>query len=309
MIRPAAALLCCFLLYACESNNILKETRVLSYPSASAIEKYEGRFHIMGDDAHSLLVVDSTLAVADSVKLFPGEEKRIPKAIKPDLEAMTVIYAGPESLLLMIGSGSLVPFRNLAITYHFRTGVYDSIRLDSFYAGIRDLGIKELNIEGIASLPQGLVLANRGHLAYPKNHLIFTSFSVLSGRSQGPINVIPLGGNADSSNFSGVSGLTYSRKSDGLVLSVSTESTTNALDDGAIGKSYLWIIRNISSKRNWKAVNPDRIIDLEAVDERFRGQKIESVCIDRETADFFHLVLVADNDDGQSTIFRVVIEK
>ena len=56
-------------------------------------------------------------------------------------------------------------------------------------------------------------------------------------------------------------------------------------------------------------MNPDRIIDLEAVDERFRGQKIESVCIDRETADFFHLVLVADNDDGQSTIFRVVIEK
>ncbi|MND05646.1 hypothetical protein D3C83_265740 [compost metagenome] len=51
------------------------------------------------------------------------------------------------------------------------------------------------------------------------------------------------------------------------------------------------------------------IIDLEEVDARFKGQKIESVCILKETKDFLHLALAADNDDGSSTLFRLVVEK
>ena len=90
-------------------------------------------------------------------------------------------------------------------------------------------------------------------------------------------------------------------------MTVSTEDTRNSMDDGAIGKSYLWIIKNITTKKRWKAVNPDKIIDLDAADARFRGQKIESVCITKETNKSLYLTLVADNDDGTSSLFRLVI--
>jgi hypothetical protein len=117
-------------------------------------------------------------------------------------------------------------------------------------------------------------------------------------------------GHSDSSMFQGVSGLAYSARSDKLLLTVSTENTRNNFDDGAIGKSYLWVVDNFSAKKNWKAINPNRVVDLEKSDSRFAGNKIESVCITRESNDFLHLVLAADNDaEGRSSLFRIVVEK
>jgi hypothetical protein len=298
-----------FFAASCETNHLLKEVKRLDYPSASGIENFDGRLYLVGDDANYILVLDSGFNKVDSIPLFNYREKRIPKPVKPDLEGTTTIYGGKESLLLSIGSGSLPPWRNSAYFFHYKSRKTDSIRLDSFYSELQSLGVKEINIEGICSIQPTLVLANRGNLSYRSNQLIFTNLSVLYGRTQGPINIVKLGGNNDTSEFRGVSGLSYSKRSDRLLLTVSTEATASATEDGAIGKSYLWMIRNFSSKRNWKAINPDLIIDLEEVDARFKGQKIESVCILKETKDFLHLALAADNDDGSSTLFRLVVEK
>jgi hypothetical protein len=146
-------------------------------------------------------------------------------------------------------------------------------------------------------------------LASRYNYLILTSHKFWQDQLNAPITLVRMGINTDSSLFSGVSGLAYSQKSDALLLTVSTEETTSTFEDGAIGKSYLWIVRNISSKRNWKAINPDRVIDLTALDRAFSGQKIESVTVMKETKKFWHLVLAADNDNGSSTLFKVVVEK
>ena len=68
-------------------------------------------------------------------------------------------------------------------------------------------------------------------------------------------------------------------------------------------------MENISAKKRWKAINPDKIIDLEDVDDRFKGQKVESVCILAESDNSITLLLAADNDNGSSTLFRVIISK
>jgi hypothetical protein len=302
---------CTFIsLSGCESNHLLRETKKIShYPSASAIEYFGGRFYVMGDDARYLLVLDSSLQAVDSIRLVPGTGPRLAKAVKHDFESLAIMPAREESVLLGIGSGSLAPWRNQAFLYHIRSGKTDSLRLDSFYATLSQLNIREINIEGACFIPQNLLLVNRGNLGYRKNHLVLTTLSALMARHLNRIQVIPLGGNEDSAVFRGVSGLAYSRRSDWLLLTVSSEETTNALDDGEIGNSYLWIVKNISAKKNFKAINPDEVIDLVSVDPAFRGQKIESVCITKETGDFLHLLLAADNDDGSSTLFRLVVEK
>jgi hypothetical protein len=93
-------------------------------------------------------------------------------------------------------------------------------------------------------------------------------------------------------------------------MSVSTENTVNSYDDGTIGKSYLWIINDISSgKKRYLALNPDRIIDLEEIDERFKGHKIESVCIISENRKQMELVLSADDDKGKTTLFKLLLDK
>lgn len=292
---------------SCGSNNMLKEIKKLDhYSSASGIEYFRNHYYVIGDDANNLLILDEAFNSKDSIQLYSFSEKRIPKAIKPDLEAITVTKNGT---LLIVGSGSLAPTRNTAWIIDPVTKQKDSIRLDIFYQRLKLNGLDEINIEGICSMPGSVVFSNRGSKGYPKNHLIFTNEDFLKDQTNARLIIVPVGSNTDSSFFNGVSGLAYSTKSDRLIITVSTEDTRNNMDDGAIGKSYLWIVKNISSKKGWKAINPDEIIDLEAIDPKFNGQKIESVCITKETTRFLHLVLAADNDNGASSIFRLIVEK
>jgi hypothetical protein len=91
---------------------LLKEIKPLpDYPSASGITYYNKQFYIIGDDASNLLILDSNLIIKDSIQLYSFAEKRIPKVVKPDLESITLIA---DNKLLLLGSGSLSPTRNVA---------------------------------------------------------------------------------------------------------------------------------------------------------------------------------------------------
>jgi hypothetical protein len=286
---------------------MLKEIKKLDhYPSASGIEYFNNQFYVIGDDANNLLILDSNLIPTDSINLYSFAEKRIPKKLKADIEAITITK---NNKLLLLGSGSISPTRNIGWLFDPVSKQKDSIRIDTFYQRLKHNGIEEINIEGICTIPGSVILTNRGSKGYPKNYLILTSEIFWTDQANAPISLILVGINADSSLFTGVSGITYSKQSDRLILTVSTEDTRNNMDDGAIGKSYLWIIENISAKKKWKAINPNQIIDLENEDPQLKGQKIESVCVTKETKNFLHLVLVADNDDGSSSIFKLIIEK
>jgi hypothetical protein len=299
------------LLSSCSGNTqFLTEVKDLpSYSSASGIEFSNGNYYIMGDDATHLLVLDSNLAVTDSIAIFNSTEKRIPKSSKPDLEALVMIYKERKPQLLMMGSGSLEPFRNMAVIFDPATKLHEEIRMDTFFHRLKYYGLQELNIEGACSIPGNIVLSNRGHKGSPKNHLVFTSPDFLVRQAIAPVTIIKVGASQDSSQFQGVSGLAYARRCDKLLLTVSTEDTRNVHEDGAIGKSYLWVIDNISSKKRWNSINPTRIIDLEKADRRFKGHKIESVCVVKETKNFLQLALVADDDDGSSMLFKLDISK
>jgi hypothetical protein len=286
---------------------MLKEIKTLdTYPSASGMEYFNGQFYIIGDDANQLLVLDSNLVIKDSIPLYNFPEKRIPKGLKADLESITLTA---DNKLLILGSGSKDPYRNSAWLIDPLTKQKDSIPLDTFYARLKVNNIKEVNIEGSCAIPGFQLLSNRGSKGYPKNQLIFTRPEFWKEQSSSPITTIFAGTQKDTAVFNGVSGMAYAKKSDRLILTVSTEDTRNTVDDGAIGKSYLWIVHTISNKKRWSAINPDQVIDLEKLDYRFKGQKIESVCLYRETKDFLHLLLAADNDNGSSTLFKVIIDK
>lgn len=288
----------------------LKEVKQLpDYPSASGIEYYNKQFYIIGDDASKLLILDSNFTITDSIQLYSSTEKRIPKNIKADLEAITTVKHNDSIHLLLLGSGSLFPFRNTAWLIDPVTKQKKEFSLDTFYQRIKNRGLTELNIEGACSFESSVILSNRGHKGFPKNHLILTSHGFWSNQLSADINIIKIGANEDSTQFRGVSGLAYARRSDKLILTVSTEATSSTYEDGAIGKSYLWIVDNINSKTRWGAINPNKVIDLEEADARFKGQKIESVCVVNETRRIIQLAIVADNDDGSSVLFKFIIEK
>lgn len=300
-----------FYLSACKPSDepvLLGMKSLNDYPSGSGLAFYREKIYLMGDDASYLFVSDTSFKQTQAISFFVTDEKRIPKNVKKDPEAATILR-GSSPLLFVIGSGSNERLRNFCWILDLATNAKRELTLDTFYNRLLAAGIRELNIEGIATLPSGLVLASRGNKSYLKNHLIFTSHNFWKNQSEAPISIATIGVTADTSLFSGVSGLEYSRTSDKLLLTISTENTYNPMDDGAIGKSYLWIVNDISSKTGYSGINPTVILDLENIDARFKKQKIESVCIISDTKKDAELVFVSDDDKGGSVLFKVRMNK
>lgn len=263
----------------------------------------------MGDDTPNMIILDTNFQVLDSVPLLLHSGSRIPKDIKPDLEASAISVVNNETVIYFFGSGSLDPYRNAGWKYNIRTKAKDNIYLQPLYSKTKKDGIAQLNIEGAAFLDNYLILVNRGNKGYTQNQLIILNREFWKIDTNFRYTAIPFAIQKDTALFKGVSGLTYADQSDKLIMTVSTEDTRNAYDDGTIGKSYLWIINKISGKLSSTTIKPDIMIDLEEIDPQFKGQKIESATVIEETKNFIRLVLVADNDDGSSTIFKVGIEK
>ena len=297
-------------LFSCSADFTFNESKLLNdYPSGSGLAYFNNRIYLIGDDATGLLVTDTAFNIVNSIKLFESQQKRIPKELKQDLEAATVVHINKTPKILLLGSGSLAPYRNSGWLIDPATKQKTQLDLKPFYTRLKAEGIDALNIEGAATLPGGIVLASRGNKSFAVNYLIFTADRFWDKQDSAAIKIIKVGTNTDTAFFHGVSGLEYSGMSDQLLITVSTENTFSSTADGAIGKSYLWIINNISSKRNMAAINPNKIFDLEEMDERFKGHKIESVCILSENKKQMQLALVADDDKGTSILFKITFKK
>ena len=304
------ALCCLFFLGACnEKYTVTDYTRFSHFPSGSAIEFKRDFYYLAGDDANYLLKLDKNWKATDSVILSTHSGKRISKDIKPDIEATTFLF-GSRNNLFLVGSGSLSPYRDSMIVLNVDSNQKTIYPLSVFHQRLKRAGINEINIEGAASTPWGLILSNRGHNNNRKNHLVFTSNDFFEEQQDAEFRIATIGVNMDSTAaFTGISGLCYSGMSDRLLLTVSTENTESSYQDGEIGKSYLWIVEDISSKRRFMGMNPNQVIDLVKIDKRFIGQKIESVSITHETNKILEVVLVADNDNGETGLFKLLIQK
>ncbi|MEO6584425.1 MAG: hypothetical protein ABIO05_08880 [Ferruginibacter sp.] len=300
---------CLIFFIACNQEPVLTKVMPLpDYPSGSAIAHFKKNIYLMGDDAPYLLVIDTGFRSIDTIQFFSSADKRIPKDVKKDPEAITNIEYENNPALLLLGSGSL-PTRNICWIIIPTSKQKITISLDTFYRRLQQMGIKEINIEGAATTPSGIVLACRGNKAFAKNYLIFTSHNFWHNQQEANIQLATLGVQSDTSNFVGVSGLEYSKLHDQLLITLSTENTYDAYTDGVIGKSFLWQVNDISLKHTYSGINPNKTFDLEAIDGRFKKQKIESVCILAENASRQELLLVADDDKGGSVLFQLTLPR
>jgi hypothetical protein len=284
-----------------------KTTFLRDYSSGSAMVNINGKLYLVGDNMSYLLVLDTAFNVVDSIKIVESTENPLPKKIKPDCEAAMVIRQNGTDMLLVISSGSADEHRNNAWLIDVNTKQKTTIDLGPFYNRLKASGVPGVNIEGAVLVKDAVILCNRGNNSTPVNNLIFTTPQLWTDPATAPINVTTIG-NGKTKPFNGTSDIAYSAMFDCLIFAIATEDTKNAYDDGTIGKSYLWFVDNISRKKT-STIAPDRIIDLEAADKKFHGQKIEAVCILSETPTEMVLALSADNDVPSTTLFKVVIQK
>ena len=274
------------------------------YPSGSGIEYYDGQVYLAGDDAADILIMDKKWRELDRIKIFQNFDDRMPKNVKSDLEATTVVFVNEVPHLLVLGSGSREQHRNKAVLVNLQSNNFTEYNIELFYNRLKESGIHDLNIESSALVEDLLILGNRGNKKNEANHIIITQPDFWNHPEHAEIRIIPI---ELEDEFAELSGLTYSEKNDALLFTASKEDRDNSYDDGKIGESYFGVIENAYRKLYRKKVKINEQVVLSDVYEEFKGHKVESVCIQSDKTGRLKLHLVADNDKGGSFLFKILV--
>lgn len=305
------SLLIITILISCNMANdnkirLLDKRELMNFPSASAIDFYNDKLYVTGDDARNMIVLDKSYTVLDSISLFPGTSLRIPKKEKNDLEASTIFQYNNKAYLLVSGSGSTKE-REVFFLFPLDSPVtYDRIDAHAFWQSLRTHGLDSVNIEGLATMDDKIIFANRAHRRQPHNHfIVLKDIALLDSAGNASPHILHLELPNEEQIIKGVSGLVYEPSLDLLLFTASVEETDNAIEDGTIGDSFLGYVKNFSAKAKDKTVAADALLNLPAIHPDFDGEKIESVCVESAGGDELILHLVADNDDGTSTLFKI----
>jgi hypothetical protein len=271
------------------------------FPSASAIEYSNNRLYVFGDDAAYALVLDTAFHQIDTIRYLPDTAYRIDKDKKADVESATIMPFHQTTAIVAFGSMST---RNRFMAFAFPVAVpyeVSSMPLADLAKALNN--IKERNIEGAAYVAGRLVLSNRAHNKNPINQLAVFN---LNRQEFDTAQLIQIQLNKGQ-NVIGISGLYYAEAMDRLFFTASEEATASTYADGAIGNSYIGWIDNFTKQLLKQTIKPDGFIPLQTVDPQFEKVKIEGLCVTQTQHNEVTLILVADNDDGKSTLFKLTL--
>lgn len=284
-----------------------RSLRLSEYPSGSAVTFFNRQWYITGDDAVALQILDMDYRPVRSVRIEEYPAARIPKPLKPDYECSVLVHDKGQPALLVMGSAATDQRRKLLLlplSNHEHT--IQRFDTTQFITRLQHMGIREVNLEGVACADSQVILANRGNLGYPENHFIITDTGFWRHQETAPIRFVPVQTKSFVTGFAGLSDLCYVPERDLLLLCFSSEQTTNVYDDGAIGLSYLGWISGFSACMRSAEWPIEEMISLPALDPAFRGQKIEGIHAVPDASGKLTICLVADNDTGDTGVFELV---
>ncbi|MBC7935672.1 MAG: hypothetical protein H7Y86_10015 [Rhizobacter sp.] len=300
------------LLVSCEEKKqaftlAVQETRLLGQiSSGSGIVLYKDSVWIMSDNTNGYYRMDTAGFRHSFYPFSNGDTPHIRnKNIKEDFESATLIALNGRPHLVAFGSGSVEGPREQALFFPLDSPrFYKQADLAGLYLIIKQqLGIStaQMNIEASFATTDSFYLLNRG-----SNHLIAMSLGSLMSQLNNKdfkapaINTrafsLPL---LDSFPVA-FSGACYF-KEDQFLFTATVEKTRNWVADGEVGASYIGMAK----------LDGTLVFLLPLKDNKgtLIKQKLESIGIIKEDPDGnIALFAISDNDNGQSSWFRLRLE-
>jgi len=273
-------------------------------PSASGMAIIDDALYVVGDNSPWLFKINHQGQILDRILLWPHApltpEGIYPKKLKPDLESLATMQEDGITLLLMLGSGSLAPTRD--IWTEVRLGevpVITTHALTEFYAALRmhtGLTAEQLNIEAVEVIGDELLLFNRGVNLVLRYRLSEVRKFLIDGKDC-PIPaftrlLLPIVSGIEA-GLSGAALLPGTRQ---VIFTASVEDTTNWIDDGAVLGSFIGVFH---LDHLYDGLQPT----CTPLDDK--QLKIESVAVVSNTAQCMaDLLLVSDADGGLSELIK-----
>ena len=276
--------------------------------AASGLQKVGDDFHVVADDRLDLGTFRLDPQSAGSVRpllqrlQLPQDEKER-KAVKPDLESLTLLRLGQEKGLLALGSGSTENRRSgvfLALDEQDRPGEPIEFDLTPLYGALAGQ-FPELNIEGVAQFGDTLRLLQRGNGTSGPNavleldlagayqaasrgepltpNLLKTVKPVDLGTTPGSVGPVPW-------TFTDLAALPDGR----AIFTAAAEDTDNPYDDGEILGSAVGILDKDGT-----------LAEIHQVDQKI---KIEGVTLDPDNGYTPYFVTDADDPHKPAIMYR-----
>lgn len=282
---------------------IYSKKKLEHIPSASGTTVHDGHLYVVSDNQPWLFKSDFNGNLISKFRIIEKEDNQnepIPKLLKPDFEALTKINLNGEEKLLVFGSGSLSPQRNVLLlvgignnfktSHYLLTGIYE--QLQSY------LGDAPINIEAAVVYGEFLMLFNRQNNTMVRYNLEqFLNAVIHKAKLPTPELkkiILPKVKNATV----GISGASMLPNSAMVLFTTSIEATDNPIDDGEIMGSYLGIM-DLGENNNQIQSTLTPIVK----DDRVLKIKVESVVVTKTFSNKnFDIVMVTDNDAGVSEI-------
>jgi len=293
---------------------LLQFLLLANFPSGSSINYDENKLYLLGDDARTIIILDTHYQLLDSLRLFDYPEKRIPKSQKIDLESSAIVMIAGNKHLVALGSASTIDRKKILLVPLTAEGTIDhskpvvSNSTSVFVDRLTNGGVKVVNIEGATVMGHNLILANRGSRNDPRNYLIITGEDFWSRQKEAALRIVPIELSGSHSEFLGISELFYVESKDMILFTFTSEGTNNAYDDGVIGGSYIGWMKNVGAKLKQAKLRLDGMIKLSATSNEFKNQKIEGICVERVSGGELLLHLISDNDNGETKLFKALLK-
>jgi hypothetical protein len=271
------------------------------------MEILHDRIFIIGDDSGWLYVLNNQFELIDRLPLLSGESllnPRIPKISKPDFESMAVLPVHGQNKLLVAGSGSLSPQRDIAFIIDTTPPyAHTQVSLTEIYDNLRGrpeiVRTGKLNIEGMAATPQQLFLLQRGNISglnvlisydMPSFYDYITGKSLLLPSPAIHTYALPV----LSGRQSGFSGATPIPGMNALLVTASVEDTDTEIEDGTVLGSYAGIIDLDTHSIQYAPFIENG--------QPYTG-KVESIAVHRKVGNYSLLAIaVTDTDSGASDL-------
>lgn len=287
--------------------------RPLHLSAASGLVCVQQHAYVVADDEFHLGWFDLAHDTPGSVlKLFPGElpdDKAERKALKPDLETLTLLPAmpgHPHGALLALGSGSKKNRRTGVLLPLDAVGAIDGppqhLALKNVYRALED-HVDDLNIEGAFVSGDQLLLLQRGNKKSKQNALVALPLEDVLLALHNPDTEIDIDKRHvicfDLGNIGGVPlGFTdgAALPNGDFVFSAVAENTDDSYQDGACLGAVIGIARQDGT-----------VLFCEQLDHPW---KVEGVSARLENSRI-HLLLVTDADDPQvpATLLSAQIDR
>lgn len=274
-------------------------------PGASGLGINEQHMIIVGDNSPYLYLLDHNANQIDSIIIYPTDNYKdgeITKSLKPDFEALELIKGEAYDEVLIFGSGSRSPQRD--IYTHISLSPEPQVEtysLVTFYDQLREMEIMsghEFNIEAVAFYENKLLLFNRGkNLIFQYDYPDFVAYV----KEEIPYP-LPIVTEFELPQIKGIeagfSGATIIPGTHLLLITSSVEDTPNAYDDGEVLGSYICMLDLDDREESMKCY----LIE----DENHPMQvKVESVAVlDHISNNEVELLMVTDSDGDESLLLK-----